>query len=95
MNSKKGSTGGYYLAKDPKEIYLSDVIRVSGGPIALIPCVSLNFYEPCEECEDESVCALHQVMEEVRQVTLDILAKTSLQDLVDKEDKLNQLLLPK
>jgi Rrf2 family protein len=92
VNSKKGSTGGYYLAREAKDIFLSEVIRISGGPIALIPCVSLNFYEACEECVDERICALHEVMEEVRHATLEVLAKTSIQDLVDKEEKLNHLL---
>ena len=92
VNSKKGSTGGYYLAREPKDIYLSEVIRVSGGPIALIPCVSLNFYEACVECEDERICALHEVMEEVRQAKLEVLAKTSILDLIEKEEHLKKIL---
>ncbi len=42
VGSKMGATGGYYLIKHPEEIMLSDVIRATGGPIALLPCVSLN-----------------------------------------------------
>src|SRR4029077_5229423 len=49
VGSKMGASGGYYLTKHPEEIMLSSVIRVTGGPIAMLPCVSLNFYEPCEE----------------------------------------------
>jgi Rrf2 family protein len=93
VHSKMGAAGGYYLAKDPTEIFLSQIIRLSGGPIALLPCVSLNFYESCEECEGgEEQCALHDVMLEVREVTVDILAKTSLSDLVEREDRLAKLL---
>ena len=93
VHSKMGAAGGYYLAKEPSEIYLSQVIRLSGGPIALLPCVSLNFYEPCEECEGgEEQCALHDVMLEVREATVDILAKTSLADLVEREDRLINLI---
>lgn len=93
VHSKMGAAGGYYLAKDPTEIFLSQIIRLSGGPIALLPCVSLNFYESCEECEGgEEQCALHDVMLEVREATVDILAKTSLSDLVEREDRLAKLL---
>lgn len=92
VHSKMGAAGGYYLAKDPTEIYLSQVIRLSGGPIALLPCVSLNFYESCEECEGEEQCALHDVMLEVREATVEILAKTSLADLVEREERLSKLL---
>ncbi len=92
VHSKMGAAGGYYLAKEPSEIYLSQVIRLSGGPIALLPCVSLNFYESCEECGGEEQCALHDVMLEVREATVEILAKTSLSDLVEREDRLSKLI---
>ncbi len=93
VHSKMGAAGGYYLAKEPSDIFLSQIIRLSGGPIALLPCVSLNFYESCEECEGgEEQCALHDVMLEVREATVEILAKTSLSDLVEREDRLAKLL---
>ncbi|HKK12875.1 MAG TPA: Rrf2 family transcriptional regulator, partial [Flavobacteriaceae bacterium] len=45
LGSKKGKGGGYYLLKEPKDIKMSAVMRILEGPIALVPCVSLNFYE--------------------------------------------------
>ncbi len=45
VGSKKGKGGGYYLLKKPAEICMTDVIRQLEGPIALVPCVSLNYYE--------------------------------------------------
>jgi Rrf2 family protein len=93
LHSKLGANGGYYLAKHPNEIFLSQVIRISGGPIALLPCVSLNFYEKCEECENEATCGLNHVMREVRDATIQILSKTSIQDLVKREDLLKDQLI--
>lgn len=66
---------------------LADVIRTINGPIALVPCVSLNFYEACSICPDESKCSLHHVMVDVRDATLAILDSTSLKQLVDREKK--------
>jgi Rrf2 family protein len=86
--SKMGVTGGYYLAKHPEEIMLSHVIRATGGPISMLPCVSLNFYEKCEECLSEELCSLRQVALEVREASLKILSKTSLSDLIFKEKRL-------
>ncbi|MFN5295024.1 MAG: RrF2 family transcriptional regulator [Flavobacteriales bacterium] len=86
--SKKGIGGGYTLDKAPSDIRLADVIRTINGPIALVPCVSLNFYEACTICPDESKCALHHVMIEVRDATLQILESTSLEDLILREKKL-------
>lgn len=88
VGSKMGVTGGYYLAKHPEEIMLSQVIRSTGGPIALLPCVSLNYYESCEECPNESTCSLREVVLEVREASLKILSKTSLTDLILKEKRL-------
>jgi len=93
VHSRLGASGGYYLAKHPNEIFLSNVIRVSGGPIALLPCVSLNFYEKCEECENEATCGLNAVMREVRDATIQILSKTSIQDLLSKENDLKAHLI--
>ena len=88
LHSKLGANGGYYLAKHPNEIFLSTVIRLSGGPIAMLPCVSLNFYEPCDECEDEKTCGLSNVMRTVREATIKILAATSIEDLLLKDSEL-------
>ena len=88
LHSKLGANGGYYLAKHPNEIFLSTVILLSGGPIAMLPCVSLNFYEPCDECEDEKTCGLSNVMRTVREATIKILAATSIEDLLLKESEL-------
>ncbi|MFT6216884.1 MAG: DNA-binding IscR family transcriptional regulator [Roseivirga sp.] len=51
------------------------------GPIALLPCVSLNYYEKCENCQ-EDICGLNVVMSEVRDNTLKILESKSLKDVL-------------
>lgn len=88
VGSKMGPNGGYYLLQNPDEIVLSNIIRATGGPIALLPCVSLNFYEPCDDCPDEELCGLHKVLLEVREASVRILSKTSLTDLIAREKKL-------
>jgi Rrf2 family protein len=91
VGSKMGASGGYYLAKHPEEIMLSTIIRITGGPIAMLPCVSLNFYEPCEgECKNEDVCGLRDVIKEVREASIKILSKTSLADVLKREELLQK-----
>ena len=85
LGSKKGKGGGYYLIKEPKDIPLSRIIRLLDGPIALLPCVSLNYYEPCAECKNEVQCGINKVMIQVRDETLNILENKSLQDILDGE----------
>jgi len=55
-----------------------------GGPIALLPCVSLNFYEKCEDC-DEATCGLYKAMKQTRDATLKILEKKTVAELIDEE----------
>lgn len=80
LDSKKGKGGGYFLKKNPKNVRVAEVIRKVNGPIALLPCVSLYFYERCKDC-DEKHCALHDMMIDVRDATLEILEKRTLVDL--------------
>ncbi|WP_434036963.1 RrF2 family transcriptional regulator [Formosa sp. 4Alg 33] len=82
LGSKKGKNGGYYLLKAPQDIKMSLVMRTLEGPIAMVPCVSLNFYEKCDDCPDETLCGVHTLMAEVRDKTLDIFNNKSLADLV-------------
>ncbi len=74
LESKKGKGGGYYFAKNPKDVQLATVMRLLDGPISLLPCVSLYFYERCKNC-DEKHCGLHGVMSQVRDANLKILEK--------------------
>lgn len=85
LGSKKGKGGGYYLLKKAEDISIAAVYRVLEGPIALVPCVSLNFYEKCSDCPDEKQCSVHKLMIEVRDSTLKILENTSLKDLIGKK----------
>jgi len=88
--SKKGSGGGYGLVKDPSEISVVQILRITGGPVALLPCVSLNFYQKCEECENETTCGVRDVFVEVRDATVKILSETSIADVINREKNLVQ-----
>lgn len=80
LNSKKGKGGGYFLRKNPEDIKISELIRILEGPIAMLPCVSLNYYERCDDCTSEEACSLNILMAEVRDSTLKILENKTLSD---------------
>lgn len=83
LDSKKGKGGGYYFAADPCTVSLAKVMRLIDGPIALLPCVSLNFYEKCKDC-DETNCGLNRMMIQVRDATLKVLENKTVADLSNK-----------
>ena len=82
LQSKKGKGGGYYLQRRPEDVNLIEIIRLMDGAIAMLPCVSLNYYEPCEECKDEKMCSIRQAFIGVRDETLRILAENTLANMV-------------
>ena len=82
LYSKKGKGGGYMLAAHPKKTTLAAVYRIIEGPIAMMPCVSLNFYEKCKDC-NEKYCGLNRIMILTRDANLKILEKRTIQDLID------------
>ncbi|WP_047247601.1 RrF2 family transcriptional regulator [Maribacter thermophilus] len=82
LGSKKGKGGGYYLLKKPEEISMTDVMRVLEGPIAMVPCVSLNFYESCDDCPDEKTCSVHKLMLQVRDSALEVYRNNTLKDIL-------------
>jgi Rrf2 family protein len=82
LDSKKGKGGGYSFVDSPKKTSIANAIRIVDGPIALMPCVSLNFYERCKDC-NETNCGLNRVMAQTRDATLKVLERKTLQDLID------------
>ena len=81
LDSKKGKGGGYFLKTSPEKVKVATVIRLINGPIAMLPCVSLYFYERCKNC-DQKHCGLHDLMIQVRDATLNIVENRTLKDLV-------------
>jgi Rrf2 family protein len=78
VKSTRGPKGGYRLARGPDEISFGDVVRVMEGPIALVSCASVNFYEPCGDCHDEETCAIRKAFGIVRDQTTRLLDGISL-----------------
>ena len=85
LYSKKGAGGGYSLNKDPKDIFLVDILRITDGPIALVPCVSHKFYHKCDECKQETTCGIRDVFVDLHSAALKILSETSISDIIDRE----------
>lgn len=76
ITSERGAEGGYKFLKDPEDITVADVMRIVDGPIALIPCVSENFYEKCNECVDETTCRIRKLFNNLRNEMLPVLSKS-------------------
>ena len=93
VSSKKGRSGGYFISKKLNNISLADVVRILEGPIALLPCASHRFYEPCKECKSPDQCSLQDALVNVRNSTVHSLKSIKISDILLKEEKLNRGIL--
>jgi len=82
--SARGRHGGYILIKEPREVPLSELMRLIDGPIAPLPCLSRRAYQRCEDCPDEAGCRLRQVFGQVFWSYLVLIESLTLADLVDR-----------
>jgi len=78
VRSHRGRSGGYSLGRAAKDISFADVLRVTDGPLALTPCVSVMAYRKCDDCFDEAVCGIRKVMAVARDATAEVLESRSL-----------------
>ncbi|MDE2183059.1 MAG: Rrf2 family transcriptional regulator [Alphaproteobacteria bacterium] len=86
VHSQRGKFGGYTLGRDPDDIDFAEVIRVIDGPLALSPCASRTAYRRCDDCEDETTCAIRKVLLAVRDATAEILeSRTLAQAIMDEK----------
>lgn len=56
LGSKEGVGGGYFLARDPRSIGVSEVLELLEGPVAPVACMR-------EGCACEPACLQKSVME--------------------------------
>ena len=79
LRSIRGAKGGYMLAKNPKQIKLSEICRCLDGPLTTVHC--LENEKLCRRTDD---CLTRQVWAKVQKAITDVLESITLQDLVDR-----------
>ncbi len=74
VRSVRGPKGGYVLAKEPKEVKLSEIFRVLEGASAAVDCIDNP--DVCPKCDN---CSTRQIWSAITET----LESQTLQDLVD------------
>ncbi len=83
--TQRGKDGGYALALPPVDIRYGDIVRLTRGSLALVPCASRYAHEKCKNCVEESNCRLRSLMLKVRDETASILDSLTLADPIALE----------
>ena len=81
--SRRGKDGGYRLAIPPVDVTYGDLIRMTRGSLALVPCASRFAHERCKNCVEEGECRTRALMLQVRDETARILDSIRLSDRID------------
>ena len=76
----RGRDGGYWLALAPVDVRYGDILRLTDGALALVPCASRYAHQPCKNCVPEEECELRRIRIKVRDETAAILDKLTLAD---------------
>lgn len=79
VRSVRGAKGGYILAKEPREIRVSDIFSALEGPLVTVDC--LDHPEFCTRCTD---CVTRHVWAEIQNSIQGVMESITLHDLVDK-----------
>jgi Rrf2 family protein len=83
VHSQRGKDGGYALGLAPVDIRYGDIVRITSGSLALVPCASRYAYEKCKNCLAEDECRLRALMLKVRDETAVILDEITLADPIE------------
>lgn len=83
--SHRGRDGGYELALSPVDVRYGDIIRLTRGSLALVPCASRNAHEHCTNCLPEAECRLRGLMLLLRDEMATMLDRMTLADPIKLE----------
>ncbi len=78
VDSKRGVSGGYFLARSPEKLTIGEVIRFIEGPVELLTCVGKKKYAACK---DFSSCVLRDLWDQVHIATSLIIDTVSFAEL--------------
>ena len=81
VRSVRGPKGGYFLAKAPEEIKLSDIFYAFEGSITTSECV-----EDSSRCSRSSNCVMREVWTKVESAVVNVLESITLKDLAEKSN---------
>jgi Rrf2 family protein len=79
LEAQRGRSGGYKLAKDPRNITVGEVVRLIDGPIRVVVCVEETSTTDCPMQDD---CAFLPTWQKVQEAIDQALDATSFSQLL-------------
>lgn len=83
VGSQRGVGGGFYLAKDPAEITLLDIVKSQEGPVYLNQCLIED-----DPCERQFFCPVHGAWAKIREEFMATLSRYDFASLATEQNEL-------
>lgn len=78
VEATRGASGGYCLARDPKDINVGEILRVLEDGLVIVDCISGN-------CDNKCMCSTYNVWNKLYKAINSCLDEMSLDSLIKQE----------
>lgn len=83
LKANRGYQGGYMLAKNPADLTICEILKITEGSVAPVACLD---FEPIQ-CERAEECSTLYIWEGLYKVITDYLEGITIQDIIDKNSE--------
>jgi Rrf2 family cysteine metabolism transcriptional repressor len=87
IESRRGSSGGYLLARTPEKITVGEIIRLIEGPTEPISCVRQDY----TGCDEMYTCVFRSIWEDIHNATSNILDNVDFKELAVRYDSVHNI----
>jgi len=91
VESRRGSRGGYLMARSPDSVAVGEVIRFVEGPFGPVSCLDDVSEENCPLYGD---CVFLRLWKQVEEATSAVYDNTTFQDLMDEDARMRGNVAP-
>ena len=85
INSTRGPSGGHEIIADPKELFVSQIIKILDYTLSPVDCL-----DDLDICIHTSSCSQRELWKDVENVLIAHLSKISIYELSSRQGILNQ-----
>jgi FeS assembly SUF system regulator len=79
VTARHGSSGGYQLARNPKDISALEVISAVDGPLMITSCVTSH-----GNCDQSNTCTVREPLRKVNESILQVLRAVSISQMSEE-----------
>ena len=89
VTARHGSSGGYQLARHPKDISAFEVVSALDGPLMITSCVTSH-----GDCYQSNTCTVREPLRKVNESILQVLRGVSISQMSEESPEAELVALP-